>query len=492
MPILAVVLAVSGCFAVGPDYRKQEPPVPARFSALEEGNGRSDSAPAAYLDTWWRVFDDSLLDSLMGLLVLRNLDLRIAAARLMQARAQAGVASSAFLPEGGVTGEYQRVRRDEAAVLGAAAAAAKGREQDFWLAGFDASWEIDVFGGVRRQVEAADADLAASGEALRDTLVSLRGELARNYFELRGLQLRIDIARQEVRIRRDNVEITGARSKAGLASELDYARASGELASAEARIPALERSLKAAVFRIGVLLGQEPSGLEAELRTAGALPAAPPDLPVGIPSELLRRRPDIRKAERELAAATARIGVSTAELFPRFSLTGSFGYQASESRLMFRDESNFWAIGPTLRWPILNFRRILSQIDVSKAVREEALARYEKSVLLALEEVENALVAISREKNRSESLAEAVRANGLAVQLAMDRYLAGVQSYLAVTDAQAALYAAEDQLAQSRQAQSLALIVLYKALGGGWREEARENPEVSKGPGEAAGTGNTE
>ncbi len=477
MPILAVVLAVSGCFAVGPDYRKQEPPVPARFSALEEGSGRSDPAPAAYLDTWWRVFDDSLLDSLMGRLVSRNLDLRIAAARLMQARAQAGVASSAFLPEGAVTGEYQRVRRDEAAVLGAAAAAAKGREQDFWLAGFDASWEIDVFGGVRRQVEAADADLAASGEALRDTLVSLRGELARNYFELRGLQLRIDIARQEVRIRQDNVEITGARSKAGLASELDYARASGELASAEARIPALERSLKAAVFRIGVLLGQEPSGLEAELRTAGTLSAAPPDLPVGLPSDLLRRRPDVRRAERELAGATARIGVSTADLFPRFSLTGAFGYQASEGRMMFRDESNFWAIGPTLRWPILNFRRILSQIDVSKAVREEALARYEQSVLLALEEVENALVAISREKNRSESLAEAVRANDLAVKLAMDRYIAGVQSYLAVTDAQAALYAAEDQLAQSRQAQSQALVALYKALGGGW-EETASSPEA--------------
>jgi NodT family efflux transporter outer membrane factor (OMF) lipoprotein len=469
--MIALLLLVSGCFAVGPDYSRQEPPVPAQFSALEKGVFRGEPLPGAFLDAWWRTFDDPLLDSLMERLVSRNLDLRIAAARLMQARAQAGVASSAFLPEGGVTGEYQRVRRDEAAVLGAAAAAAKGREQDFYLAGFDASWEIDVFGGVRRQVEAADADLAASGEALRDTLVSLRGELARNYFELRGLQLRIDVARQEVRIRRDNVEITEARSKAGLASELDYARASGELASAEARVPALERSLKAAVFRIGVLLGQEPSGLEAQLHVAGTLSAAPPDLPVGLPSDLLRRRPDVRRAERELAAATARIGVSTADLFPRFSLTGTFGYQASEGRMMFRDESNFWAIGPILRWPILNFRRILSQIDVSKAVREEALARYEQSVLLALEEVENALVALSREKNRSESLVKAVRANDLAVKLAMDRYIAGVQSYLAVTDAQAALYAAEDQLAQSRQAQSLALVSLYKALGGGWPEE---------------------
>ena len=477
--MIALLLLLTGCVAVGPDYSRTEAPVPAQFSALEKGGFRGETPPGAFLDAWWHSFDDPLLDALMERLVSRNLDLRIASARLMQARAQAGVASSAYLPEGGLTGEYRRIRRDEASVLGAAAAATRGREQDFWLAGFDASWEIDVFGSVRRQVEAADADLAASEEALRDALVSLRGELARNYFELRGLQLRIEIARQEVRIRRENVEITGARAKAGLASELDYARAQGELASAEARIPALERSLQAAVFRIGVLLGQEPAGLEAELRAAGALPAAPPDLPVGLPSELLRRRPDIRKAERELAAATARIGVSTAELFPRFSLTGSFGYQASESRTMFRDESNFWAVGPTLRWPILNFRRILSQIDVSKAVREEALARYERSVLIALEEVENALVAISRETLRSESLAEAVRANELAVQLAMDRYLAGVQGYLAVTDAQAALYAAEDQLAQSRQAQSQALIALYKALGGGWQEEPLSSAEGS-------------
>jgi multidrug efflux system outer membrane protein len=220
--MIALLLLVSGCFAVGPDYRKEEPTVPARFSAAEKDSG---PAPAAFLDTWWRSFDDPLLDSLMERLVSRNLDLRIAAARMMQARAQAGLASSAYLFEGGVTGEYRRLRRDEASVVGAAASAARGREQDFWLAGFDASWEIDVFGSVRRQVEAADADLAASGEALRDALVSLRGDLARNYFDLRALKLRIDIAREEDRIRRENAEITGVRARAGLASELDHARA---------------------------------------------------------------------------------------------------------------------------------------------------------------------------------------------------------------------------------------------------------------------------
>jgi NodT family efflux transporter outer membrane factor (OMF) lipoprotein len=216
-------------------------------------------------------------------------------------------------------------------------------------------------------------------------------------------------------------------------------------------------------------LGQEPTTLEPELLSTSRLPAALPDLPVGLPSDLLRRRPDIRKTERELAAATARIGVATADLFPRFSLTGSFSYEAYNSNVLFRDQSNFWGIGPAMRWPILNFKRILAQIESSKAVREELLARYERSVLSALEEVENSLVAISREKRRVKFLDEAVRANELAVKLAMERYLAGAQSYLAVIDAQGALYGAEDQLAQSRQAQVLAMVSLYKALGGGWQ-----------------------
>lgn len=466
--IAALVLLAAGCAAVGPDYRKDPPPVPARFSGLEADLARGDPVPQQILDSWWHLFDDPLLDSLMARLVSRNLDLQVASARLMQARAQLGIAASALLPEGEITGEYQRLRRDEASVLGAAAIEAGGREQNFYLAGFDASWEVDLFGGLRRRIEAASADLNASEEGFRDTLVSLRGELARNYIDLRGLQSRIDIARREVLTRRDNVDITRERAQAGLTSELDHARASGELASAEARIPELERSLKAALHRIGVLLGQEPSGLESELAAAAVLSAAPRDLPVGLPSDLLRRRPDIRRAERELAAATARIGVSTAELFPRFFLTGAFGYQSSEERTLFQDASNFWAYGPTIRWPIVNFRRILAQIEASKAVRREVLARYEQSVLVALEEVENALVALSREKDRSRSLAEAVRANKLAVNLAMDRYLAGVESYLAVTDAEAALYAAEDQSARNRQAQALALVALYKALGGGW------------------------
>lgn len=464
LPLLSCLLA--GCISVGPDYVKKDFPVPSRYVSLQQGTAKGDAVGDELMRKWWKVFDDSVLENLMEKATRQNLDVRIATARVRQARARAMISSAALLPEGGLRGDYERVRRPEEPFI---APDQKGRYQSLYLAGFDASWEIDVFGGVRRDIEAFLAALEASHEGLRDTLITLQAEVGRNYIEVRGIQHRLAIARQEVAIRQENVEITEARSKAGLVSELDWARAQGELANTEAVIPSLERALKAAIHRLEVLLGQEPGSIEDTLAGSFQLPRVPSDIPVGLPSDLLRRRPDIRKAERELAEATARIGVSTADLFPRFSLTGSFGYEADQPGRVFRDPSNFWLINPALRWPILNFRRILAQIDSTKAVREETLARYEKTVLLSLEEVENALVALSREELRVKALSESVRANDLAVRLAKDRYLAGIQSYLAVIDAQRALYFAEDQLAQSRQNQALALVALYKALGGGWQ-----------------------
>lgn len=455
---------LSGCIAAGPNYEAKNPRVPSHFASLAAPAIIGDPVPENIIDKWWKVFDDSTLDNYMERAVRQNLDLRMATARLHQARAQAVVASSSLLPEGGLAAEYERSRSPQSADP----PTGTSRYKHLYLASFDASWEIDIFGGVRREIEASQAALEASREGLRDTLVTLRGEVARNYLDARGTQLRLKIAKDEVRVRRENADIIGARARAGLVSELDWARARGELASAEANIPYFERSLKAAVHRLEVLLGQEPGSLEEDFRAFSELPQIPDELPVGLPSDLLRRRPDIRRAERELAAATARIGVSTAELFPRFSLVGSFGYQTGQSAQMFWNRSNFWSIGPTMIWPILNFRRIMGQIEATKAVHDEVLAGYEKSVLLALEETENALVALSREKQRVIALAEAVRANELAVKFAMERYVSGLQSYLAVIDAQRALYSAEDQLALSRQNQATAFVALYKALGGGW------------------------
>jgi multidrug efflux system outer membrane protein len=464
--ILFTLLCLAmGCTSVGPDYQRKDPTVPNRFGSVEQGITTSETVGSEFLSSWWRILQDPILNSLMDRAFRDNQDMHIAQARVQQARALSLYSSSKHYPEGGPAGTYQRVRR---AASGTTRAGSGKREDDLFLVGFDASWEIDIFGGVRREIESSEAELAASEDSLRDTLITLQGEVVRNYIEYRGLQLRLDIARKEVLIRSESSEITEGRVRAGFVSELDLARARGELASAESRIPFLQNSLLAALHRIGVLLGLEPMGLAAELRASAALPRIPEDLPAGLPSDLLRRRPDIRRAERDVAAATARIGVSTAQLFPKFSLTGTFGFQSNQADQLFRDSSNFWGIGPTISWPILNFKRILASIEFSKAVQKETLARYEKSVLLSLEEVENSLVILSQEKRRAEALTEAAASNDLAVQLANERYLAGLQTYLAVIDALSAQYTAQDELAQSRQNQVLGFVGLYKALGGGW------------------------
>lgn len=483
--LLALILLVlAGCAPVGPDYRRVDPPVPARFGSLEPGISTGEKPGDRFLASWWKIFQDPVLERLIERAVAGNLDLRIALSRVEQARALMGISSSGLFPEGGFWGEAEAYRRSDssragtAAGSGAAPGESAGKRGDLYLVGFDASWEIDFFGGIRRDIEASEANLEATEEALRDTLITLQAEVARNYVELRGQQVRLAIAQKERENWQANAEIAEARHAAGLSSQLELSRARGELAIAEARIPAFENLVLGVVHRMAILLGLEPRGLVTELQDATELPHVPDNLPAGLPSELLRRRPDIRKAERELAAATARIGVSTALLFPRFSLTGSFGYQSQHFSDLTQDFSHFWQIGPTFRWSILNLRRILSNIEASRAVREETLARYEKSVLVSLEEVENALVLLSREKRRSASLFQAVESNQAALSLATELYRSGTQSYLAVLDAESALYSAQNQLALSRQSRALGLIALYKALGGGWemRDVAAGDP----------------
>lgn len=477
--ITGIALLLTACTAVGPDYRRPDFPVSASFASLEPGVSNSEPVTERAVHSWWKAFGDPTLERLMARAIARNHDLRIATARLQQARAQAMASASLRFPEGGVQSAYERVRTSEVSRFGAplstdgenpAQGMTGNQYGNLFLAGLDASWEIDVFGGVTREIEAALATLGAYEENLRDALVTLQGEVALNYLEVRGLQSRIEIAQRLIEARRSYAEIADARAKAGLVSHVDAVRARAEFKNAEAHIPALERMLMAAVHRLGVLLGQEPGSLRDELLADSLrIPPVPDDVPVGLPSDLVRRRPDIRRAERELAAATANIGVATADLFPRFSLTGTFGFQSNRSGTLFHDESNFWRIGPSIRWPILNFKRLLAQLEVSRGVREETVARYEQTVLHSFEEVENALVAIAREKRRALALAESARDGELAVSLALERYRAGIQSYQEVIDAQTAFYASEDELAQCLLEQALAFVRLYKALGGGWQ-----------------------
>jgi NodT family efflux transporter outer membrane factor (OMF) lipoprotein len=452
--LLLCVALLAGC-TVGPDYRRPDVPVPKEFS---EAAGQG---PAS-LERWWTEFRDPLLDRLVARAVEGNLDLKIAAARIREARAARGIAASQGLPQVDASGGYARSKRTLAFGQPGTDSA-----RSVFEAGFDASWEIDIFGGVRRDNEAALAQVQAAEESRGDVLVTLLADVARNYVELRGTERQIQILDQTVETEKDTLALATARFGSGMGAELDVARAEGLLAATAAQRPALEVARQQAAFRLGVLLGRDPQALLAELAAPGTLPPAPPEIPGVLPSELLTRRPDLRRNERELAAATARIGVATADLFPRFNILGSFG-RRSDDLTELGSSSQFWSAGVGFRWPILAGGRIRSNIRVQEARQEQALLQYEKAILLALEEVENALSAHRRELIRRGALRDSVAANRRALDLAMERYTGGLESFLSVLDAQRSVYAAEDQLVQSERNTAVTLIALYKALGGGW------------------------
>jgi NodT family efflux transporter outer membrane factor (OMF) lipoprotein len=317
-------------------------------------------------------------------------------------------------------------------------------------------------------------------EDRRDVLITLVGDVGNNYISLRGLQQQIAIARENLKAQQHTAEITRKRFEAGFVGALDVANAQAQVATTEATIPVFESSARAAIYSLGVLLGREPAALAQDLSRAAPIPPTPPEIPVGLPSDLLRRRPDIRRAEAQLHAATARIGVATADLFPKFNLAGSFGFSTSDVTRIDRWTSNFWSWGPTVTWPIFAGGRIYWNIKVQNALQEQGLLTYEKTVLTALKDVETALVAYAKEQEHRKSLSEAVRNNRKAVDLAMTLYLAGKSDFLNVLIAQRSLFATEDALAQSTSTVDTNLVALYKALGGGWEKEGPA-PEAGKG-----------
>ncbi|MDE2216187.1 MAG: efflux transporter outer membrane subunit [Planctomycetota bacterium] len=460
-----LALLLAGC-TVGPNYIPPKASVPDNWSEQQDkANNRSDA-----IVQWWKTFNDSKLDSLVAQAVKSNLDLRIAEARVREARAQRGVVSADLWPSINTSTSYTRSRRS----LGNSAIPSLAPvERNLYQVGFDAKWEIDLFGGKRRAVEAANADIGAAVEDQRDVMVTLLAEVARNYIEARGFQQRLKIARNNIQSQQETVTITKSQFNAGLISELDVTQAEALLATTQSQVPALESSLKQAIHRIGILLGQKPGTLLTELTKEASIPIAPTTaVPIGLPSDLLRHRPDVRRAERELAAATARIGVATADLFPKFSLTGNFGLQSENTNtLMKTGTSRFWSMGPTVSWPIFDAGRIRANIHVQNERQEQALLKYEKAVLTSLEDVENALVAYAMEQVRRHNLAEAVSANRRAVELANELFTKGLANFLNVLDAERSLYKSEDDLVQSDRTVSLNLVILYKALGGGWEKE---------------------
>lgn len=471
----AAALIVAGC-TVGPNY--DTPPkmtMPERWTITSEGGITDGQSVEA---AWWKSLNDPALDGLIEQAVVSNLDLREATARVREARALRGVVAADAYPQVNVGGGYTHSRESENRGFGFGAA---GQDQDLYQAGFDASWEIDVFGRVRRSVEAADADIQAAQEDRRDVMVSLLAEVARNYVDLRGFQRRVEIAQKNVESQRQSVDLSEVRFKAGLTGELDTAQARAQLATTQSEIPLLEQQAAQSLHALALLLGREPDALSSELSAPGPIPNAPPQVPVGVPSDVLRRRPDVREAERTLAAATARIGVATADLFPRFSLTGDFGFSAEDFGKLFNAGSRQYSIGPSVTWPIFEAGRIKANIRVENARQEQAAIGYERAVLTSLADVEDALIAYWKEQVRRESLSEAVKSSQRAVDLSNELYSRGLTDFLNVLVNQRALFVAEDQLVQSDRAVTTNFIAVCKALGGGWDvfEPAPEDEQVA-------------
>lgn len=345
-----------------------------------------------------------------------------------------------------------------------------------YQAGFDAAWELDVFGGQRRAVESADAQLEAAEHSRHGVIISLLGEVAQNYVEARGFQRRLAITRNNIGTQTEVLELTRNLFKSGLATDLDIQQASTLLSATEAQIPSLEIAFRQSAYELAVLCGLYPGALLAELSIESPIPSTPPQVPVGFPSELLLRRPDIRTSERRLAAATANIGVATADLYPKFSLTGSVGVQSTETVNWFTSPSRFWSVGPTVQWLIFDAGRIRSNIQLQNARQEEALADYEQTVLNAMRDVESALIAYAKEHTRRDSLGHAVTSSREALSLSQQLYQHGLIDFLRVLDSQRSVYLNEEALAISEIALAIDLIVLYKSLGGGW-EDAEVEPK---------------
>jgi multidrug efflux system outer membrane protein len=472
---LLAALVVAGC-AVGPNYQKPAANAPKQWSEPLAG-GETNSA-AATAD-WWKSFHDSELDSLVERAVQSNLDLRVAQARVREARAQYGIASADLWPTLDGSSSYARSRESHhQPLLGSIPVPGNVPfENNVYQAGFDASWEIDVFGGKRRGVQAAGAQVSASEFNRRDVLVTLLGDVAQSYIDLRGYQQRLAIANENIAAQEKSLAITRDRFAKGIASELDVQQASTVLVTTRAEVPTLESSVQTSTHRLEVLLGQQPGALEPELSQASAIPAHPPVVPIGLPSELLLRRPDVRRAERQLAAATANIGVAKADLFPKFFLTGAYGFQSVSASDWFTGNSQLWSVGPTMQWRIFDAGRIRSNIKVQNARQEQALATYEQTTLTAFEEVENGLVLYAKEQTRRRSLQDAVVSSQRSLDVATSLYVNGLADFLRVLDAERSLYQAQDELVQSDRAISANLVALYKSLGGGW--ESLENERLA-------------
>jgi NodT family efflux transporter outer membrane factor (OMF) lipoprotein len=486
----ATFLAMAGC-TVGPNFEPPKSATPEVFNRTQTAQAPSKAVEGQFDQEWWTLFNDPVLNGLEKQLADANLDVAAASARLLQSRAERRVAGAAEYPTLDGAASYNRERGSENGILSllgvtpsqsqplsasggaplgvAAMPGSKGSPAyNLYQVGFDASWEIDIWGRVRRSVEAATALSDASYEDRNAVLLSARAELARDYIDLRSTQELLQIAHQNLDIANDALKLTQVRAHEGVTTDLDVSNASAQVENIESLIPTLEAHSETMINAIGLLLGEEPGALRQTLAATQEVPVLPAQVPIGFPSELVQRRPDIRKAEAELHAATASIGVAKADFYPRIMLNGSAGFQSLQLSSLASWASGQFVVGPSITFPIFEGGRLKGTLQLREAQQKEAAITYKETVLRAWQEVDDALVTYDAEQRRRDRLAQAVTMNERALSVARERYKAGALDYLDVLNVQKQLLEAQSNLEQSRATADTNLITLCKALGGGW------------------------
>ncbi len=459
---LALLAALTGC-AVGPNYHRPQTPVDTRFAnAGEPGLAAGDP-----IERYWTGFADPLLTNLVEDAITHNKDLVVATANLQAARAARRLAGFDQYPTVTLAGSYQHNLYAEEQFPGFTLTQ-QDRQFDIAQGSFDGLWELDLFGRVRRNVEAARADVGASEATLRDARVSIIAEVARDYFILRGLQDQLNLTERNADNQLSTLQLTRNRLEAGRGNELDTSRAEAQWQTTLASIPTLQASIATTTYRLSVLTGRQPTALGEQLSPAAPLPAVPPLNAIGTPEQMLRHRPDIRVAERQLAAATARVGVAMGDLFPKVTLVGQVGYLAPTFGEFGEGGARSYSAGPSISWAAFDLGRVFARIGAARAQTDAALAAYQGAVLSALEDTEGALINYGRSQVRRESLQVAAAASDKAADLARKRFEGGLIDFLEVLDAERTALSADTVLSQSRTDAATSLIAVYKALGAGW------------------------
>ena len=458
-----------GCAPVGPNYKKPEIKTPdAWHQAISKEMARQ---PGATLQTWWRIFDDPVLNDLIEQARQSNLDIKIALSGIAASRARLGIVSGKELPDADALGSFSRFKHSDQGPFKQMMPPGGFEGQNMFMVGVDALWEVDVFGRIRRQIEAAGAEYETSIEDYRDVMVTLFAEVALVYVEIRSCQRRIQCAEANAAIQKKMLELTRARYHSGISSKLDTAQAMSNLANTEAAIPPLKIRLNTMINRLAVLLDANRETLQKKMGGPAPIPFARENIGIGVPADLLRQRPDVRMAEKQLAAQTARIGVATADLYPRFTISGFFGLETNSFSDIGGGSSLAWGIRSPVKWNFFSGGKTRSNIAFHKEIAQQDLFKYRDTVLRAMEEVRNAIVAHTQEKLRRNWLLEAVEATREAVDLVIVQYETGLTNFNNVLDTQRSLFEQQDQLVVSEADVVFNLIRLYKALGGGWSLE---------------------